>query len=285
MIEGFVLHWLIITLVGIIFALAFNLIVGYTGQLNLGAVALFCFGAYASALLAVKAQWPIMLSIICAALLTSVVSVIIGLPTKRVKKEYFHLASLGFMFIISGIARNWIDLTDGALGIKGIPRLAATNVVFFLVLLSITLLVFIVFHLIVRSPLGRIFQGIRDDELAVQSLGYDVYKYKLLSFAISGFFMGLSGAIWGHYVTFIDPTIFNLADLILYLAVIILGGLASLRGTIVGVIVLRVIITIPQFIGVSSTLAGPIREMLFSFLLILFLVYKPRGLFGGADLT
>src|SRR3989338_8389654 len=113
MIEGFIIHMLIVISAGLITAVGFNLIVGYTGQLNLGYIALFVLGSYTSAILTTKAGMPIIIGVIAGGILSMLVSVIIGLPTDRVKREYFHLASLGFMFILGGIARNWISLTEG----------------------------------------------------------------------------------------------------------------------------------------------------------------------------
>ena len=284
MIEGFIIHFLIILCLGIISALAFNLIAGYTGQLNLGFIALFSLGAYVSAILTVKVGLPIYMAIFFACLFTALVSLIIGLPTNKVKKEYFHLASLGFIFILGGLARNLISLTDGALGIKGIPRIINDNFYFLILILSVTLIVFLIFWLITSSHLGRIFQGIRDDELALQTLGYDTYKYKILAFIISGFFAGLSGALWAHYVTFIDPNIFNLSDAILLLAIIILGGLASIKGTIIGTVIIYLIPQLLKLIGLPDAIIGPLREMTFALILIIILIYKPKGIFGKVDL-
>ncbi len=284
MIEGFIIHFLIILMGVIISVLAFNLIAGYTGQLNLGFAAVGVAGAYVSALLSVKAGFPIYLSVLIAAIFTALLSVLIGLPTNKVKKEYFHLASVGFIFILGGIVKNWISLTDGALGIKGIPRIVNSNLNHLIIMVFITLISFLIIRLIVKSHLGRIFQGIRDDELAVQTLGYDTYKYKLLAFAISGFFVGLSWALWAHYATFIDPTLFNITEILMLLAMIILGGLASLYGSIFGAAIVFFIPQALRFIGISSSAIGPIREMLFALILILVLVYRPRGLLGKADI-
>lgn len=273
-------------LIGIysILTLSLNYAVGFTGLLNLGHVAFFGIGAYASALLAING-FPLWLSILCGAIVAMIAGMLLALPTTRLKGDYLALATLGFAFIMGSVARNWVDLTRGALGIPGIPKIAHENNVILIVILTVAVISYLVFWRISKSRFGKTCEAVRDDELAAKMLGKDTFMHKVAALGISAFFAGIAGGLYAHVITFIDPTIFGIGDLILLFSMMIVGGLASVKGAAVGTIILFVIPESLRFVHLPSSVLGPMREIIFALILLLVLIYRPRGIFGKVDLA
>ncbi len=281
---NYLIHLAILIGIYSILTISLNFAVGFTGLLNLGHVGFFGIGAYTSALLAINGV-PIWLSILCGALLAGISGVLLGLPTTRLKGDYLALATLGFAFIMGSVARNWTDVTRGALGIPGIPKIVRGNTEFLIVVLVIAIITYLVFWKISRSRFGKACESIRDDELAAKMLGKDTFMHKIMALGISAFFAGIGGGLFAHYITFIDPSIFGIGDLILLFSMLIVGGLASVKGSAVGAIVLFLIPEPLRFIGFPSSVLGPMREIIFALILLLILIYRPRGIFGKVDLA
>jgi len=279
----YLVHLGILIGIYILLTASLNLVVGYTGLLNLGHVAFFGIGAYATAIASMHGV-PLVFSIIIAIIVAGIFGVLLGIPTHRIKGDYLALATLGFTFIMGSVTRNWTSLTRGSLGIPGIPKIMGDN--------NYILLLFIIFAAVVcyglvklvNSKTGKVFQAIRDDEVAAATIGKDVFKHKILSMGISAAIAGFSGALYAHYITFIDPSIFGISDLILLLAMLIVGGLASIKGSIIGAIIIVLLPEPLRFIGFPSSLIGPARAMIFALILLLIILYRPKGLFGQVDL-
>ncbi|HSU73109.1 MAG TPA: branched-chain amino acid ABC transporter permease [Candidatus Binatia bacterium] len=280
---GYFTHLGILVCIYAILAVSLNLALGFTGLLNLGHIAFFGIGAYVAALLGLAGLSP-WIDIPLAVVIAALVGVILAIPTARLKGDYLALATLGFTFIISSVARNWTSLTRGALGLPGIPRLGSISVVLAFVA-GFALLCFLVVVWISRSSLGRKLQAIRDDELAAQVLGTNTFLYKLIAMGISAAMAGLAGAWYAHYISFIDPSIFSIPDLILLIAMVVVGGLASVRGAFIGTVIILLLPEPLRFIGFPPTLIGPAREMLFALVLLLILLFRPRGILGKVDIS
>ncbi len=281
---NYLIHLGILVCIYSVLTVSLNLAVGFTGLLNLGHVGFFGIGAYSSALLAV-AGFPIWLSILCGALLAGIAGILLSLPTMRLKGDYLALATLGFSFILGSVARNWTDVTRGALGIPGIPKIVKGNVEFLIVVAIIAVISYLIFWKLSRSRFGKTCEAIRDDELAAKMLGKDTFMHKIAALGISAFFAGLGGALFAHYITFIDPSIFGLGDLILLFSMLIVGGLASVKGSAIGTIIIFLLPEPLRFIGFPSSVLGPAREIIFALILLLILIYKPRGIVGKVDLA
>ena len=281
---NYLIHLAILIGIYSILTLSLNLVVGFTGLLNLGHIAFFGIGAYTSAILAINGL-PIWLSIICGGLTGLIAGVLLALPTTRLKGDYLALAALGFAFIMGSVARNWTGLTRGALGIPGIPKIIRGNVEFLLIVLAVALVCYIIFWKISRSRFGKTCEAIRDDELAAKMLGKNTFMHKIMAMGISAFFAGVSGGLFAHYITFIDPSIFGIGDLILLFSMLIVGGLASVKGSAVGTAIIFLIPEPLRFIGFPSSILGPMREMIFALILLLILIYRPKGIFGKVDLA
>jgi branched-chain amino acid transport system permease protein len=242
----------------------------------------FGVGAYTSAILTINGV-PWYFAIIVAGVVASILGAIIASITVRLKGDYFAMVTLGLVFIAIAVSRNWISLTRGALGLPGIPDIFRNNFYYTLFTIGVVTIAIIIIYFLTNSETGKIFQAIRDDETATAILGKNTYFYKILSVAISTFFAGIAGSLFAHHLNFIDPTLFDLELFVFILAILISGGLASIKGTIVAGFILSVLITLLRFVVVTPELIGPMRNMLFLVILILILIYRPRGIFGRVD--
>lgn len=284
MIHEFIISDLTIISIYVIVVIAFNLTVGFTGLVNLGHMAFFGFGAYASALLTLSGV-PWYFALPAAGILTAIVGFVIAAITVQLKGDYFQIVTLGLAFISIAVSRNWISFTRGALGLPGVPEIIRNNLYYMLFVLAITIICVIFFYWLANSDTGKIFQAIRDDETAAAVLGKNTYLYKVVSITISTFFAGIAGSLFVHYIQFVDPTVFDLEFFVLMLVMLIVGGLASIKGSIISVFVLSILLTSIRFVftKISPELIGAMRQMLFMLILIIILIYKPRGIFGKVD--
>lgn len=280
-ITGYLIHLGVLIGVFSMLAVSLNLAVGFTGLLNLGHIAFFGIGAYTSALLSL-AGVPVVFSIPIAIVVAAIAGAILALPTVRLRGDYLALATLGFAFIITSVSRNWIGLTRGALGLPGIPKIASPLGMLIIVAIIAVILIALV-KWITTTRFGKTLQAIRDDELAAKTLGKNTFVHKVGAMTISAAIAGVAGALFAHYLTFIDPNIFALGDLILLLAMIIVGGLASIKGAVIGTFIIILLPEAFRFIGLPPELLGPVREMLFAFILLIILIFRPKGIFGKVD--
>jgi branched-chain amino acid transport system permease protein len=273
----------------IILSVSLNLALGYTGLLNLGHIAFFGIGAYTSALLTLNGI-PFIVALPVAGLFAGVFGFLLVGATNKLKGDYLALATLGFTFVIYSLFLNLRDITRGPLGLPGIPRPSllgfsiGTNAEYLIFVGIVTAVSVYLIYRIIISPFGRLLQATRDDEIGLRVLGKNTFKMKYTAMMVSAFFAGIAGSLLAHYITFIDPTTFYLNELILVLTIVIVGGIASLRGSIVAPFI---IITIPEllrFLDLPSSVIGPVRQLVYAALLLAILLYRPRGLFGRVDL-
>lgn len=267
----------------IILAVSLNLVVGFTGLFNLGHAAFFGIGAYTSALLALAGlPWPV--ALLGAITLAGLAGFLVGLPTLRLRGDYLAIATLGFGEIAKAVFRNWNEVTRGVRGLPGIPRPVLFGVTFdsaekFLVFtLAGALLTYLVVESLVHSPFGRVLKGIREDEIAVEALGKDAFRFKLQALTLGAALAGLGGSLFAHYIAFIDPTSFTINLTIFILLVVVFGGLGNNLGSIVAVIVLVVFRESLRFVGLPVSIAAPLQQFLFALLLIGLMLFRPRGL-------
>ena len=229
---------------------------------------------------------PFWVAILVAGLFAAAMGYMVSVPARRLRGDYLALGTLGFAFIVEAVLKNWTDLTRGPLGIPGIPKPELFGYVFsglesylLLTLAFLAVTVFVV-HRTVNSPFGRVLKAVREDETAAQALGKNTLRYKSLALSISAFFAGIAGSLYAHYITFIDPTSFSFPVLILLLSMVIIGGSASIKGSVVGAFLLILLPEPLRFIGLPSNLIGAGRQMIYAVLLLAILLRKPQGLFG-----
>jgi len=289
MISAYFIHLLILIGIYLILAISLQMAVGFTGLLNLGHIAFYCAGAYTSALLAL-AGFPFWFCFLAAGIMAMLFGFLLSIPTNKLKGDYLALATLGFSFVIYAVALNWTSLTRGPLGLPGIPRPSlfgftfSNNFSFLILTFVISLISYFIIKRIVVSPFGKVLEATRDNELATRVLGKNTFKIKSYALGISAFFAGIAGSLYASYITFIDPSSFTLLQLIPVLCIAIIGGLASLKGTIIAAIILVLLPEPLRFIGFPSSIVGPARQIIYALLLLLILIYKPKGFFGRVEL-
>lgn len=289
MIEAYLIHLLILIAIYVILAVSLNLALGYTGLLNLGHVAFFGIGAYTSALL-VKAGTPFILAIIIAGIIAAIFGFILTYATRKLKHDYLALATLGFAYVIYSLLLNWTSLTRGPLGIAGIPKpclgtwCITTNSSFLIFALIVCIISVAIITWIAKSSFGRLLQATRDDEIGLRVLGKDTFKLKCKSMMISAFFAGIAGSLFAHYISYIDPSSFILSEIILIFTIVIVGGIGSIKGSIVSTVLILIIPELLRFLNLPSTVIGPLRQVLYALILIIILLIRPKGLFGRIDI-
>ncbi len=282
----YLLHILIIAGIYIILTLSLNLIVGYTGLPALGHAAFFCIGAYTSSLLALNMGLSPWIGLLIGACVAALSGIVIGYPAVRLKGDYLALATFGLGIIIYSIAKNWVPLTRGPMGLPGIPgfsifgfHLSEIWSYLLLVLVFVIITIFVI-RRVVNSPFGRILKSIREDEIASQALGKDTTKHKLFVFIIGAFFAGIAGSLYAHYITFIDPSSFTVMESITILLMVIFGGMGSISGSIAGAVILVVFPELLRFLGMPSSIAAPMRQMIYGLLLVVLMIKRPQGIMG-----
>jgi branched-chain amino acid transport system permease protein len=289
MIEAYLIHILILISIYAIVAIALQLCLGFSGLLNLGHIAFFGIGAYTSALLLLLGV-PFVFCFLAAGVMAMIFGFILAIPTHKLKGDYLALATMGFSFVVYAVLLNWTELTRGPLGIPGIPKPSllgftfSDNFSFLLFAIIIAGLSYFIINRIVKSGFGKVLEGIRDDELATRVLGKNSFKMKSIALGVSAFFAGIAGSLYASYITFIDPSSFTIMQLIPVLLIVIVGGLASLHGTIIATFVLMALPEALRFVGFPSSIVGPMRQILYAVILLLILIYKPKGFFGRVEM-
>ncbi|NLS44836.1 MAG: branched-chain amino acid ABC transporter permease [Firmicutes bacterium] len=296
-------------LIYIIAAISYNLINGIAGQFSLGPNGFMALGGYMVALLMLPLEqkkfvwflkpliWPFNsfsftkaffpLAIFFGGMAGALGALVVGFPTLRLRGDYLAIATFGFSQIIIVLANNLISVTNGALGIKGVPEYA--NIYWCLAWAIITVLFT---TNLANSSYGRAMKSIRDDEIAAESMGISIFKHKLLAFVVSGFFAGVSGGLMTSLITTISPSLFSFTMTFNLLIIIVLGGLGSITGSVITAFAFAILSELLRFVESPINL-GPIyipgiagmRMLVFSFLLVVLMIFYRRGIFGEKELS
>jgi branched-chain amino acid transport system permease protein len=282
----YILHILILIGIYAILSVSLNLLVGYTGILSIAHAAFYGVGAYVAALMALRLQSPFLLNIFLAVIAAAVLGFVIGVPSLRIKDDYFVIATFAFQIITFSILNNLVDFTGGPLGLPGIPQpvifgfTVSTHLEFLILVLLLGSLTFWISDKIVKSPFGRLLKAIREDEVFSQSLGKNVFAVKVKVFIVSGALASVAGVIYATYITYIDPTSFTVMESIFIISIVIIGGAGNIKGSIIGSAVLVALPEILRFIGLPNSIAANIRQILYGGLLIIFMIWRPKGFVG-----
>ncbi len=282
----YLLHILVITGIYVILALSLNLIVGYTGLPALGHAAFSAMGAYTSSLFALQLGISPWIGLIAGAVLASLLGAVIAFPALRLKGDYLALATFGAGLIVYSVAKNWVALTRGPMGLPGIPGFSVfgfelSEIWAYLILVTLfVILTYFTIGRVVNSPFGRILRGIREDDIATQTMGKDINRHKVLVFVIGAFFAGIAGSLYAHYITFIDPSSFTVMESITILLMVVFGGMGSLAGSFVGAATLVIFPELLRFLGMPSSVAAPLRQMIYGLLLVILMLRRPQGILG-----
>ncbi len=260
-------------------ALSVTLVTGTAGQTSLGHAGFLAIGAYASALLTLRLGWPVELAMLSAAVLTAVLGTLLVMPSFRLRAHYVAIATLGIGEIVSQVILNWGGLTNGAMGITniaapsflGLQAITPQSIYWFS--LALLLLSALLQWRLLRSPLGRTWRAIREDDVAAQAYGISLNRYKTLAFTASAFIAGLSGAFTAHLYTYINHETFPNTTSILALTMVILGGMGNMVGAVVGAVVLT---ALPEIFRPMADY----RYLIYGLALLLIIRFRPQGLLG-----
>lgn len=284
------LHLGILICIYIILVAGLNLALGFTGLLNLGHIAFFGIGAYTSALL-VNAGVPYIIAFLAAGMFAALFGYLLVVATRKLKGDYLALTTLGFSFVIYSVLLNWVSLTRGPLGIPGIPKpsffgfVISTNLSYLMFSAIVCIIMVALLIQITKSPFGRLLQATRDDELGLRVLGKNTFMLKAKVMMISAGSAGIAGSLFAHYLSYIDPSSFLLTEIIFVVTIVIVGGIASMKGSVFATILLVLLPEALRFLSLPSHILGPARQIIYALLLIIILLIRPRGLFGRIDLA
>jgi branched-chain amino acid transport system permease protein len=271
--------------INIILAVSLNLVNGFTGQFSIGHAGFMAVGAYMSAFLTKEfPTWAgpfveanFFLNTIAGGLLAALAGYAVGLPSLRLKGDYLAIVTLGFGEIIRVVLLN-IDAVGGARGYTGIPQ----NANFFWAAFWVFICCFVVTRLM-NSTHGRAFLSVREDEIAAESMGIDTTKYKVRAFVISSFFAGVAGAVFAHYLSYLNPSTFNFMKSIDVVVMVTLGGMGSITGSFVAAIIITLL---PEMLRPLQEYTHiDFRMVIYSLALILLMLTRPDGLFGENEFT
>ena len=287
-------YWLsVANLIGItiISVTGLNILTGYCGQLSIGHAGFMAVGAYTSAILTTRFGVPFLAALLSAGIIAGAVGMIFGIPSLRVKGFYLAISTIAAQFIIVWVAKHW-SLTGGAAGMDVIPasvlglQIRTPTEKYYLVL-AITIIGIYVAKNIARTRVGRAFVAIRDNDLAAEVMGINLFRYKLTAFFIGCFYAGIAGALLAHISFTTSPDYFPFLDSVLFIGMIIIGGLGTTIGPILGVLAIRLLnVLVTQlspalqtaFPGLPPGFTSGIAPLVFGLAIILFLIFEPRGL-------
>lgn len=263
-----------------------NLILGYGGMFHMGHGGFFAIGAYAAAIISVNLGLPFFLELIIAGLISAAFGVIIGFPSIRLKGDYIAFCTFAFGMVIFNVASNWISVTNGPNGIVGIQRPVIFNISFnsvgmyFVLTAFITVLSLWIMRRIIKAPYGKIIEAIREDDIATESSGKNVARTRVEVFCVGAFFAGVAGCLFAHYMRIVEPMSFQTTTSFLAVSMVIIGGMASFWGPVLGAVLINVIPEILKFIGIPGFYAAQLQNIIYSLVLLIIIIKRPQGLVG-----
>ncbi len=279
--------------VSVIGALGLNILTGYTGLISLGHAAFMGIGAYTAAALANKAGFPFLAALPLAGLLAAATGAVVGIPTLRLRGLYLVVTTLAFEFIVEHIIYHWESMTQSDRGISlPTPDLFGytldTYESFYYVVLVLAVATALFTKNLAMSRTGRAWVAIRDRDIAAEIIGVHLAKYKILAFVVSSFIAGMAGALYAYLLGLIGPDHFTFNQSVLYIAMIIVGGMGTVMGSIIGAVFM---VLLPEVINaISSPIAsaypilspriGAVSVIVYGLVIILFLLFEPNGLYG-----
>ncbi len=277
--NPYFLHVVIMAGIFGVLALSLNLLLGYTGQLSLGHAAFFGIGAYTSALLALRLEWSFWLALPGAVALTALAGWLIGRLALKLRGAYFVLVTISFAGVISLVSVNWMELTNGPLGLPGVPApelgpwsLRTKPAYYYLVLAGVAL-AYLVCARLVRSRIGRAFLALRENEPLAESVGVDVTHYLVLAAVVSAGLAGLAGSLYAHYTRFVSPEVFLFTYTVTMVVMVVAGGKGTLAGPLVGALLFT---ALPEALRLATSWQW--QMLAYGVLLVLLVFFLPRGI-------
>ncbi len=279
------LHIFVMSEIYAVLALSLALIVGFSGQVSMGHAAFYGMGAYVSAILSVKFGLSFWITFWCGGVAAGLLSYVLGRLVLRLRGHVLAITTAFFCVLVNVVMNNWIPVTNGPMGIAGIPRPTPINLFglhlvfenrtqyYYLGLVFVALVTWFL-QRIVSSRYGDELVAVRENQELARSVGIDVMKSKVFAFTLGGAIAGLAGAFYAHYILFISPVTFTISESINMLVMVIFGGMSTLTGPIFGAISLTVL---PEFLR----MAGELRLVIYGVALICFIIWLPQGIWGS----
>lgn len=258
-------------------SLGLNLLMGYTGQIAAGHAGFLAIGAYFTAIVSESVQWlPCPIILFLAGIFTGIIGFFLGIPILRLKGFYIAMATLAFGVVVSEVILQWSSLTGGDDGFS-VPTARIAGFAFdsdfklFYLIIPVTIIMTILAKNLVNGYIGRAFIALRESEVAAQTIGIDLAKYKTIAFAISAFYTGVAGGLFAYLITFLSPDAFTTELSMDFIAMIVIGGMGSILGSIIGAVILT---------GMQQILAGllDLQILIFGLSLIIFMIFMPGGI-------
>ncbi len=262
-----------------VLAMSLNLLLGYTGQLSLGHAAFFGIGAYTSALLTLKLDWSFWPALAVAVALAALAGFFIGRLALKLRGAYFVLVTISFAGVISLVSINWIELTNGPLGLPGVPAPALgpwsfrTKTAYYYLVLAACGLSYLVCRRLVMSRIGRALVALRENEPLAESVGVDVTHYLVLAAVVSAAMAGLGGSLYAHYTRFVSPEVFLFTYTVTMVIMVVAGGKGTLAGPVVGATLFTVL---PEALRAAASWQW--QMLAYGVLLVLLVFFLPRGI-------
>ncbi len=292
--NPYVIYLINLSCIAVVAALGLNLLIGYTGQISLGHAAFIAIGAYTAAILSTKVGLPFWACLLASGGVTAIVGFGLGIPCLRLKGLYLAMATMAFGVVIDFVVVTWGELTGGVRGISvakvfifGYPLDSDNKMYYFL--MALTILTVLSVKNLVRTRVGRAFIAIRDRDIAAEVMGVNITAYKVMAFTISSFLAGIAGAMYSYTMGYIHPEHFTLLLSVQYLAIIIVGGLGTILGSIFGAVFIVLVPELIKGIAQASEILIPAMKgkydeewniAAFGLLIMIFLIFEADGLYG-----
>lgn len=271
----YILHLLILITIYVILAQSLSLTAGFAGMISLAHAGFYGIGAYATAILSVDYHLPFVLTLPVGMLICGLIALMVSTIALRTVDDYFIICTLGIQIVIFSIMNNWVGLTNGPMGIPGIPSIIIFGLDFsskfpFLILCIVLLiLIFYILRVAVKSNFGRVLIALSEDEIYTQSIGKNIYKYKVIAFTMSAMIAAVPGVLYAHYITYIDPTSFTVNESIFILSIVIIGGMRNLWGILFAATFLVLLPEALRFVGLPNNIAANVRQIIYGIILII----------------
>ena len=279
----YLLHLFILVGIYVMLAQSLNLSAGFGGMISLAHAGFYGMGAYTAALLSVNYQTPFLLALPVAMLLSGALALVVSAIALRTVDDYFIICTLGIQVVVFSLMNNWMSLTRGPLGIPGIPSISLFGIAieskwaFLLLTLVFVALVFFFLKKLTNSAFGRTLRALSEDEIFAQSLGKNVYLAKVIAFTIGAMIAAIPGALYAHYISYIDPTSFTVDESIFILSIVIIGGMRNLWGSVAAAAFLVFLPEVLRFVGMPNSIAANMRQIIYGGVLIFMMFKYSRG--------
>lgn len=281
---AYFLHLAIFICLYTLLAQSLNLAAGKTGLVSLSHAGFYGIGAYTTALLTLHFNFSFWLNLPLAMLFAGVIAFFISLIALRTVEDYFIICTLGIQVVIFSIMNNWMDLTRGPLGIAGIPAIQLFDLsldskwAFLLLSVFFVSVVWFLLNNLFNSGFGNTLTAISEDEIYAQSLGKNVTACKILAFTLSAMFAAISGVLYAHYISYIDPTSFTVNESIFILSIVIIGGMGSLKGSFYAAAFMVLLPEFLRFVGLPDSIAANMRQIIYGIILVIVMMTGKNGM-------